>query len=520
MTAMLPQRSRSLRSTASAAPGSRRAARTLAALAALGLSAALALPGVASAQGLPQGWTDDTPDAAGETGASQSAGVPGVQQAQDASAPAYADDEYADTDPSALTEWQQPLAPHGSWVDDPKYGVVWVPAAETVGPDFAPYVTAGYWAMSDEGDWIWVSDYEWGDITFHYGRWVWTEGYGWVWIPGRRYAPAWVVWRVGDEGYIGWAPMPPTYYWSSGVAVTFWGAPTAAYVFCPTTHVFHHHVHTYIVRDPVVIRRAAAHTRPYRPASASGASGAPAGGHGRHGASPSGGAHARPGGYRPAAPSLDEAGVPAKVRPKARVAPDARALAYARKSTTPTARVTPPARGLNASPGARPGQVRIPRGLPGAQRPLQAPSAPGRATPPVRIPRPGDGGDAAPTPRIRVPGRDRGPGDGAPTPRITVPGREGAPVPRAPLPRGGQGAAPAPVPAPPAALPAPPVRSPQIQVPSAPPARKAAPKAAPAPERSTPRVSPPPAAPPPRAAPPAPRVSPSSRSLSPSPRHK
>jgi hypothetical protein len=33
---------------------------------------------------------------------------------------------------------------------------------------------------------------------------------GWVWVPGYDYAPAWVVWRHADEdGYVGWAPLPP-----------------------------------------------------------------------------------------------------------------------------------------------------------------------------------------------------------------------------------------------------------------------------------------------------------------------
>jgi hypothetical protein len=34
------------------------------------------------------------------------------------------------------------------------------------------------------------------------------DGLGWVWVPGTRWAPAWVSWRSGD-GYYGWAPLPP-----------------------------------------------------------------------------------------------------------------------------------------------------------------------------------------------------------------------------------------------------------------------------------------------------------------------
>ena len=33
---------------------------------------------------------------------------------------------------------------------------------------------------------------------------------GWFWVPGNRWAPAWVAWRQEDD-YLGWAPLPPTY---------------------------------------------------------------------------------------------------------------------------------------------------------------------------------------------------------------------------------------------------------------------------------------------------------------------
>ncbi|WP_437870574.1 DUF6600 domain-containing protein [Sorangium sp. So ce363] len=262
-------------------------------------------------------------------------------------------DEYEDTDPSALVEFQQPLAAYGTWIDTPGYGTVWVPSAVVVGPDFAPYQTAGHWALTDDGEWLWVSDYAWGHIPFHYGRWVWISSHGWAWIPGRTYAPAWVVWRVGDAGYVGWAPMPPTYYWSSGVAVSLWTVPPAAYVFCPTTHVFHRHVHTHVVRDRAVVRRIAAHSHTYRPARPTagrpGRADVRPGGDGGAGRSSS--PHGiRPGGYRPASPSLAEAGVPSSAAPRHRDRPDPRALAYARRSTTPNARLAPQPARRPASP--------------------------------------------------------------------------------------------------------------------------------------------------------------------------
>src|SRR6476661_4950659 len=103
---------------------------------------------------------------------------------------------YADTDPSALTDFRSVLDPYGSWVVDPSYGEVWIPNANEVGYDFVPYQTSGSWQY-DGSDYVWASDFSWGWVPFHYGRWVYSDAYGWVWVPGRAYAPAWVDWRVG-----------------------------------------------------------------------------------------------------------------------------------------------------------------------------------------------------------------------------------------------------------------------------------------------------------------------------------
>jgi hypothetical protein len=210
-----------------------------------------------------------------------------------------------DTDPSAVVIFHDELAPHGTWVDHPTYGMVWVPSSSVVGAEFAPYVSGGHWELTEEGDWIWVSDYAWGHIPFHYGRWVWVSGLGWAWIPGRVYAPAWVVWRTGPSGYIGWAPMPPAYYWVDGYAVSFWVVPPAPFVFCHSHHVFHHHVHTYVVHDHDEVRRAASATTTYTPASPKRK-------------------------YQPASPSLQDAGVDPKSSPKSYTKHDERALKYMR----------------------------------------------------------------------------------------------------------------------------------------------------------------------------------------------
>lgn len=233
-------------------------------------------------------------------------------------------DEYdVDTDPSALSDFREPLADYGSWSDDATYGTVWYPNSTVVGSDFAPYQTAGHWELDANNDWLWVSDYDWGYIPFHYGRWVWIGGRGWGWIPGRVYAPAWVSWRMTDYGYVGWAPMAPSYYWFGGSAVTVWNTPYSAYVFCPSTYVFNRHVHTYVVRDRDIVQRIGAHSRPYRPArpSVSAAS-----------------ASAKARAYRPASPSLADAKIPEGSAPQKTGKPDPRAMGFAHRSTTPKVR--------------------------------------------------------------------------------------------------------------------------------------------------------------------------------------
>jgi hypothetical protein len=131
-------------------------------------------------------------------------------------------DDYEDTDPSALTDFHSALDSHGTWVDDPTYGTVWVPNSSEVGAGYTPYQTAGHWALDANDQYVWVSDYDWGWAPYHYGRWVEIEGRGWSWIPGRVYSGAWVNWGAdGAYGTVGWAPMPPEYVWRGGVAVSY-----------------------------------------------------------------------------------------------------------------------------------------------------------------------------------------------------------------------------------------------------------------------------------------------------------
>lgn len=147
-------------------------------------------------------------------------------------------DQYADTDPSALTDFRSTLDPYGNWVDDPTYGTAWTPNPDQVGADFAPYDTGGQWDYVD-GDYSWVSDYDWGWVCFHYGRWVYSNG-TWLWIPGRDYAPAWVNWSISgsDPTYLGWAPTAPAFGWNGGVPVGLGFAAPEPWTFAAPSDVF------------------------------------------------------------------------------------------------------------------------------------------------------------------------------------------------------------------------------------------------------------------------------------------
>lgn len=129
------------------------------------------------------------------------------------------------------------LAPYGDWVHLDAYGWVWTPqAADCLECAWRPY-TVGFWAFAEPYGWTWVSTEEWGWATYHYGRWLWTDDYGWVWVPGTVWAPAWVSFRYG-EGWVGWAPLPPTPRWRidagvDSVAVVEGSIGSFAWAFVP-----------------------------------------------------------------------------------------------------------------------------------------------------------------------------------------------------------------------------------------------------------------------------------------------
>jgi hypothetical protein len=127
------------------------------------------------------------------------------------------------------------LAPYGNWITDPQYGYVWMPR---VHEDFEPYSTNGHWAYTNVG-WTWVSNYNWGWATFHYGRWFFQNGRGWLWIPGHEWGPAWVIWGDVDD-YYGWAPMGPGSRIGDG-----WQPPSNYWNFVPRQYMYERNLDRY-----------------------------------------------------------------------------------------------------------------------------------------------------------------------------------------------------------------------------------------------------------------------------------
>jgi hypothetical protein len=265
--------------------------------------------------------------------------------------------EYADTDPSALTEFKPALDGHGAWVDDSTYGTVWVPAESEVGTDFVPYSTAGHWTYAEDTSYVWVSDYSWGWAPFHYGRWVHVNRHGWAWIPGRTYSGAWVTWRMGSGyDYVGWAPAGPDWYWYNGYAVGWTFGYSPYYSYCHRDYLYNPYVGRYVARGSAA-REHEIHTRPYvaaAPAVGNGAGGAGSGrvaasptvgGGGRVAASPTVGAAGRVAATPGVGPRPSELGIrhDVVVAPPSDHAGLARANAFATPSTAVAQGAAPPA---------------------------------------------------------------------------------------------------------------------------------------------------------------------------------
>ena len=176
----------------------------------------------------------------------------------------YEEEQIADEDPSALTDFKQELQPYGRWVTTPTYGTVWVPHKSAVGQNFKPYVSRGRWSLTSDSQWLWVSEYPFGSVVFHYGRWVWANRLGWSWVPGRQYSHAWVAFRVSSDPFIGWGPLPPSFIWRRGVAVSL-RRPPVPYVFAPRSRIFHRSLRAHVVWQPQRVRNLLRRSHYYRP---------------------------------------------------------------------------------------------------------------------------------------------------------------------------------------------------------------------------------------------------------------
>jgi hypothetical protein len=98
------------------------------------------------------------------------------------------------------------LAGYGFWATTEEYGIVWKPFVAINDSQWRPYCHNGRWIITNHGH-FWHSYYPWGWIVFHYGRWNLHPQLGWVWVPGKYWGPAWVIWR-SSSNYCGWAPIP------------------------------------------------------------------------------------------------------------------------------------------------------------------------------------------------------------------------------------------------------------------------------------------------------------------------
>jgi hypothetical protein len=274
-------------------------------------------------------------------------------------APAVADD-----DPRALGEFGPRLDPYGSWATDPSYGQVWTPDPSITGDGFSPYLTGGHWAVDAGGSQVWVSDYPFGDVVFHYGRWVWATA-GWAWVPGYRYAPAWVAWRLPTDasGYYGWAPLPPNFVWVNHAAVGLPWRSSYYWVFCQGAFVHNASPSQYVVRSPAEAQGIAPHTRAYVPATPRRAAPGPSQGQLAH--APRRAQQQWAPGYRPVTPArarpatLVEAHAAAAVRPRPAV--PLRPLPGAAVMRATPVHVTAPPRPVNAA-------VPAPRAYPAVYR--------------------------------------------------------------------------------------------------------------------------------------------------------
>lgn len=123
------------------------------------------------------------------------------------------------------------LEPHGVWVRHARYNYVFCPTG--VDASWRPY-SHGRWLYVQDRGWYFASDEPFAWATYHYGRWFADRDLGWCWVPGTKWAPAWVSWRRSDT-VVGWAPLPPEGDgYAISIEVSRRDLPEGYWVFVPT----------------------------------------------------------------------------------------------------------------------------------------------------------------------------------------------------------------------------------------------------------------------------------------------
>jgi hypothetical protein len=103
--------------------------------------------------------------------------------------------------PAEMRTYASMLDESGDWRYSQPYGYVWYPR---VVADWRPYYY-GRWASYPRYGWTWIGADRFAWPTHHYGRWGVSAGV-WFWIPGSRWAPAYVSWGYAP-GYVSWCPL-------------------------------------------------------------------------------------------------------------------------------------------------------------------------------------------------------------------------------------------------------------------------------------------------------------------------
>lgn len=238
-----------------------------------------------------------------------------------------AEDGKPEAEKGAPVNFFDALAPHGRWVPDAGYGMVWIPTLQDTSTDWAPYRDDGRWVVAKDGAWAFKSDHPWGNLVFHYGRWVWSKERQWAWVPGRAWAPSWVAWRLGEERYpyVGWAPLPADYSWEHGREVPKQSfRANMPYWYVPATELFAKKPGGRAQAKALPLTEVHLHSKLYR-----------------------GNRPEANGRFRPASPSFEEAGIPVASRPQERHALEQIPLA-------PPPPTPPPGQGARPEPAEQP----------------------------------------------------------------------------------------------------------------------------------------------------------------------